>query len=339
MPSEAVPSPGAGSIRAPSWRSSSRPARRAPQRLVHEVGCELPPQRVPAPSGHRIQPRKNLGLAPPSVQPGSPETRQADSWARAAPVLLRFRGSFSAHRRERRARRQSRAWRVPGPTCRARRARGSSRPRSRCRTTEAGVWLRSGGPSRARARVRRQTASPTGPATFRSARYSSSVSTTRVGFFSVGFLKPLSGFLSRSRRPCSSLDLAAPIQDRDQELEVVFDRPVGYGPSARTDPSRTPLADEAIPVPLGQGRRVAVPSEEAEEHRHRGPVVPPGVPALGGRHLLTVDVQHSWPSGAGHPADLKLWVSVRRGQRPSLFMVPGARLSTWPGALRGIPQC
>ena len=35
----------------------------------------------------------------------------------------------------------------------------------------------------------------------------------------------------------------------------------------------------------------AVPAEETEEHPHRGPVVPPGLPALGGRHLLTVDVK------------------------------------------------
>ena len=85
--------------------------------------------------------------------------------------------------------------------------------------------------------------------------------------------------------------LRRPIQDGDQELEVVFDRPVGYGPSARSDPARPPLPDEAVPIPLGQGGRVAVPSEEAEEHVHGGPVVPPRMRALGGRHLLTVDVK------------------------------------------------
>ena len=44
---------------------------------------------------------------------------------------------------------------------------------------------------------------PTRRDTFRSARYSLSVTTTRTGFFSTGFLRPFSGFLSRSRRPCS----------------------------------------------------------------------------------------------------------------------------------------
>ena len=45
--------------------------------------------------------------------------------------------------------------------------------------------------------------------TFSSAWYSSSERTTRVGFFSVGILRPLNGFETRSGRPCSSLDLAA----------------------------------------------------------------------------------------------------------------------------------
>ena len=126
--------------------------------------------------------------------------------------------------------------------------------------------------------------------TLRSARYSSSASTTRVGFFSVGVLRPLSGFLSRSRPPLVSR-LRRPIQDRDQELQVVFDRPVGYGPSARSGAARAPRPDESVPVPLGQGGRVAVPSEEPEEHPHGGPVVPPRIRALGGRHLLTVGVK------------------------------------------------
>ena len=110
-------------------------------------------------------------------------------------------------------------------------------------------------------------------ATFRSARYSSSVSTTRVGFFSVGFLKPLSGFC-RERAALLVPRPRGPIQNRDEELEVVFDRPVGHGPSALTDPARAALADETVPVPLGKGGRVAVPSEEPEEHVRGGPVVP-----------------------------------------------------------------
>ncbi len=43
----------------------------------------------------------------------------------------------------------------------------------------------------------------------RSAWYSASVRTTRLGFFSVGIFRPFNGFLSRSRRPRSSFDLAA----------------------------------------------------------------------------------------------------------------------------------
>ena len=42
--------------------------------------------------------------------------------------------------------------------------------------------------------------------------YSSSDRTTRVGFFAVGAFKPLRGFESRSRSPCSSLDLPAQLK-------------------------------------------------------------------------------------------------------------------------------
>ena len=41
-----------------------------------------------------------------------------------------------------------------------------------------------------------------------------------------------------------------------------------------------------------------------------------------------------WPPRGSETID-----EARRGQRPSLFVVPGARLSAWPGALRGTPQC
>ena len=40
-----------------------------------------------------------------------------------------------------------------------------------------------------------------------SARYSSSVRTTRLGFFSLGFLRPFSGLESRRSLPSSSLAL------------------------------------------------------------------------------------------------------------------------------------
>ena len=83
----------------------------------------------------------------------------------------------------------------------------------------------------------------------------------------------------------------SPIQDRDHELQVVFDRPVRYGPATRPDPARAPRPDEPIPVAPGQGGRIAVPSEKPEEHLHGGPVVPPRMNALGGRHLLTVGVK------------------------------------------------
>ena len=95
-----------------------------------------------------------------------------------------------------------------------------------------------------------------------------------------------------------------PIQHRNQELEVVFDHPVGHGFSARSDPACASFANEAVPVPLGQDGRVAVLSEEAEEHVHGGSVVHPQMHALGGRHVLTVDVKERSPRRAArawHP--------------------------------------
>ena len=87
----------------------------------------------------------------------------------------------------------------------------------RCPTTGADGWHRCGVRSRARARGRRGTASPHRRDTRRSAWYSSSERTTRVGFFSVGVFRPLNGLASKSKRPCSSLESRGPVQDRDQE--------------------------------------------------------------------------------------------------------------------------
>ena len=65
----------------------------------------------------------------------------------------------------------------------------------------------------------------------------------------------------------------------------------GHRLAARSDPARPPRPDEPIPIPLRQSRRVSALSEEPEKHPHRGLVVPLGRLALGGRHLLTVDVK------------------------------------------------
>ena len=109
-------------------------------------------------------------------------------------------------------------------------------------------------------------------------------------FERIRFKKQTSLFVPRLRRP---------VEDRDQELQVVLDGPVGHRLAARSDPARPPRPDEPIPIPLRQSRRVSALSEEPEKHPHRGLVVPLGrlalalalALALGGRHLLTVDVK------------------------------------------------
>ena len=110
-----------------------------------------------------------------------------------------------------------------------------------------------------------------------------------------------------------------PIQNRDQELEVVLDHPVGHGLSARSDSARAPFADEAVPVPLGQGGRVAVPPEEPEEHVCGGPVVRPRTPPLGGRHLLAVDVKEL-PQSERLRLGLGLAVQVRANESGREFV-------------------
>ena len=127
--------------------------------------------------------------------------------------------------------------------------------------------------------------------TCNSAWYSSSVRTTRVGFFSLGFLRPLSGFLSSIGAAPFVLRPRGPVENRHQERQVPLDRPVGHGLARDADPSRAPRADESVPVALGERCRVSVPSEELEEHPRRGPVAPPCLLGLGGRHLFTVDVK------------------------------------------------
>ena len=123
----------------------------------------------------------------------------------------------------------------------------------------------------------------------RSVWYSSSDNTTRVGFFSVGVLRPLSGFGARRNSPRSSLDLAATVEHGDQKLQVVLDGPVGHRPPAWSDLARPPRPDEPVPVALGKCLGTAAPSEEPEEHPRRRPVGPLRCLRLGGRHLFTVD--------------------------------------------------
>ena len=169
------------------------------QRLVHQVGSKLPPQRVPAPAGLRLQSRKNLGLLPPSVQPGGTHNRQ----------------------------------RIPG--------RGQHRSLHGC-----GVHRQ-----HLRQRVERLIGD------------GRDVLETR--FVVLGTPKDGSA-LEVDVRPPKLANRADPVAGLVRE-------------------------DESVPIPLGQGGRVAVPSEEPEEHVHGGPVVPPRMRTLGGRHLLTVGVK------------------------------------------------
>ena len=95
--------------------------------------------------------------------------------------------------------------------------------------------------------------------TLRSARYSCWARTTRVGFFSVGVPQSLQRVRFEEQAALFVPRLAGPVEDRDEELQVVLDGSIRDGSSARTDPPRAPLPDEAVPVPLRQGRGVAVP--------------------------------------------------------------------------------
>ena len=85
--------------------------------------------------------------------------------------------------------------------------------------------------------------------------------------------------------------LRSPLQDRIQELQVVFDCSIRHGLATRSGPARAPFPDASIPIPLGEDGRIAVLSEEPEEHVHGGLVVPPRMPALGGRDPPSVDVK------------------------------------------------
>ena len=87
------------------------------------------------------------------------------------------------------------------------------------------------------------------------------------------------------------LGLDGPVEDREQELQVAFDHPVGHRLAARPDPARAPLPDEAVPVALRQRFRSSVPAEKVEKHPRRGPVPVPDPLHLGRRHLFTVDVE------------------------------------------------
>ena len=113
-----------------------------------------------------------------------------------------------------------------------------------------------------------------------------------------------------------------PVQHRHQERQVRFGRPVAHGSAAGTDRPRAALPDEAVPIALGQGLRPSVPAEELEEHRHRGPVPLPGLPPLGGRHLLTVDVKELL-QGERLRLGSRLAVQVRAGE-------PGGELVRLP---------
>ena len=85
--------------------------------------------------------------------------------------------------------------------------------------------------------------------------------------------------------------LCGPVEDREQEPQVPFDRSIGHRLTARPHPAGSPVSDESIPVPLGQRGGISILAEELEEHLYRGPVVPPGPLTLGGGYLFTVDVK------------------------------------------------
>ena len=101
--------------------------------------------------------------------------------------------------------------------------------------------------------------------TFSSAPYSSSARTTRVGFFSAGFLRPLSGFRSSNNRPCSSLDLSAAGRPR----AIVW------------PPGTTARAGPRFPPPLGaefarDGHRPVADPNSVRDPRERLPNTPRG---------------------------------------------------------------
>ena len=85
--------------------------------------------------------------------------------------------------------------------------------------------------------------------------------------------------------------LRSPVENREQEPQIVFDRPFGHRLAATAGLSRAPRPDEAVPVTLRKRLGLAVPPEEPKEPCHHGPVVVPRSPALGWGNLLTADVK------------------------------------------------
>ena len=161
--------------------------------------------------------------------------------------------------------------------------------------------------------------------TFRSAWYSCSERTTRVGFFSMGIFRPLSGFDSRSRRPRSSLDLEAQLRTEIRHLRsysiIRSDTGLPLGPTlpalrARMNRSQSRCDKVAGSRLLPRNPRNIFAAVA---------VVLPRTQALGGRHLFTVDVKKR-SQGERLGLGVLLAVQLRSGE-------PGGELVRLPPRL------
>ena len=139
--------------------------------------------------------------------------------------------------------------------------------------------------------------------------------------------RPLPAAVFQSLPKLSRIGPLVAIQDRYQELQVVFDRSIRHALAARPDPARPSRPDEAVPVPSGKGGRVAVPSEEPEEHEHGSPVVPPLMRGRFRPHSSMIDlVRPARRLGAESPSTV---LTSPRNPR---------RRRRW-GACRSAPAC
>ena len=138
------------------------------------------------------------------------------------------------------------------------------------------------------------------------------------------FLRPFSGFLSSSGRPCASLDLVA--QWRTVIRNIRSCSMVRLATGLPLSPTLPDLRAKMKRSQSRWGERLgpAVPSEAARQHLHRGSVLQPRPLTLGGYHLFPVDFKKPFQGERGE----RLRLGVR---------LPVGRVDEACGELVGLP--
>ena len=108
------------------------------------------------------------------------------------------------------------------------------------------------------------------------ASYTASVRRTWDGLFSDGALRPRSRFDSRKNSPSSFPRFCGPVEDREQQLQVLLDGPVGRRIAAPPGPAHEPPSDESTPISLGECVASSAfpdgPDDCVPTHRHSEPI-------------------------------------------------------------------